>query len=505
MQQELDQLRKIIEENNINNNKQNIEYENQINNLQNLLKGKDALLKQYEGKKDNNDDINNLINEMNNKDNYINELKNIISDNDINNQKIIENYNLEKNELLNQIYLLNEQLKNNNTNYNITDINKKNSELNNIIKKLQKQLNEYNNKLKEKEKEVLLYKTKLQEQLKQSQISKEALYNSGNTLEMAMKGEEESKNKSQQIEMLLKENGNLKNNNNQLNQRIDELTKQNENYTKVNKDLMSQYAIINQKNSELLQQVNNLSLNQNVSNNNNINNNDLSEIKKKQEENEGLQIFIQKLTKDCEKYKEELENNKQRINMLQKENTSMKNQLERLAVEMPKELNALQRQLANRKNQGNDINNDNNINILLNKKNKEISDLKDKNKELQYKLEEKEAKDECSRYKTEDANLSNYEEEFDLRKMASGARAKNRSEDINIDYPGIQGVKERLKEVQFRLKNLEEQVKILISKVKCNDKIKPAFVQICQLLGYDPPTIDKICTSEKEKKKILGV
>ncbi len=144
-------------------------------------------------------------------------------------------------------------------------------------------------------------------------------------------------------------------------------------------------------------------------------------------------------------------------------------------------------------------------NNILSKLNQEISDLKKKNKELLFKLEDKEVKSQNSRYKTEDLNMSGYEEEFDLRKMATGARDKNRSEDINIDYPGIQGYKEKLKEYQFRIDNLEEQIKILLSKIKITNSIKPTFVQICQLLGYSSSLIEKMANSEKEKKKILGV
>ena len=121
-----------------------------------------------------------------------------------------------------------------------------------------------------------------------------------------------------------------------------------------------------------------------------------------------------------------------------------------------------------------------------------------------FQLEEKEVKSALSGYRTEDVNISNYEEEFDLRKMANGARDKNRSEDINIDYPGITGIKEKFKELEFRYKNLVEQVKILIGNITFNQKVKPQISQICQLLGYSPKTIGRILTS-KDKKKILGI
>ena len=293
-------------------------------------------------------------------------------------------------------------------------------------------------------------------------------------------------------------------------------------------------------------------INQNNGGNNNNNADDdlQSKLNKKEEELKALNTFIFKLQKELEKAKEDNEAYESKMNSLKKENNSIKKQLERLSETLPKELNALQKQLdeANRKNQqllaGNNNSNSNIImnhpknasttnvdtskkkikdknktldlnelqpekynNILskLNEANKEISELKNKNKELLFQLEDKEVKSAYSGFRTEDANLSNYEEEFDLRKMANGARDKNRSEDINIDYPGIQNVKEKLKELEFRYTNLVEQIKILIGNISVNQKIKPQISQICQLIGYSPKTTGRILNSAKDKKKILGV
>ena len=141
---------------------------------------------------------------------------------------------------------------------------------------------------------------------------------------------------------------------------------------------------------------------------------------------------------------------------------------------------------------------------LNNKANKEIEILKNKNKELQYKLEEKQVEEELSGFKTEDVNFSNYEEEFDLRKMINGAKDKNKSEDINIDYPGMQGVKDRNKELQQRVNMLSEQVKILISNININNKIKPQINQLCQLMKIPPKNIQLIIAG-KNKKQNLGI
>ena len=141
----------------------------------------------------------------------------------------------------------------------------------------------------------------------------------------------------------------------------------------------------------------------------------------------------------------------------------------------------------------------------LNAANKDIAALQKKNKELQYKLEEKQLKEELSGFRSEEANFSNYEEEFDLKKMVNGARDKNRSEDINIDYPGMQGVKEKYKDLQQNMNMLEEQVKILISNINCNNnKIKPQISQICQIMRIPAKNIPLIIAG-KNKKKSLGL
>ena len=140
----------------------------------------------------------------------------------------------------------------------------------------------------------------------------------------------------------------------------------------------------------------------------------------------------------------------------------------------------------------------------LNEAERKISLLQNKNKELQFKLDEKQVEREFSGYRTEDYNFSNYEEEFDLKKMVNGAREKNRSEDINIDYPGVQSVKDKYKELLQNMHLLEEQVKILISNINITNKIKPQISQICQLMRIKAENIQAIIAG-KDKKKNLGL
>ena len=476
IQKEIDQLINLIKENNItfNNDKINIEFEQKINNLQNILNNKEASLQNYEIQNNNNIEVNILIKEIKEKDKIIYELKNKIM-------------NSEK-----QIRLLNQKLKNSNTNNN---------------KLISQENHNLNIKLVDMEKENQFYKNKLEEMVNQINNIKKS--DNGN-------------NNSQEVINMVNKIKNLEFKINQLNQEIFQLKKEKDILELTNNNLLSEIEKINQNKTSQNQNTNDIDIS--------------SAIKKKEEEIEGLNAFIQKLTKQSEKYSEDIETYKIKINSLQKENTSIKKQLERLTIEMPKELNALKIQLdeANKKlsENNNDFSNNKTTNSInksntknkeklnkafdegmqkeiennmVTKLNKEISDLKNKNKELLFKLEDKEINLLNSGYKTDEQNMSGYEEEFDLRKMATGARDKNRSEDINIDYPGLQNYKEKLNELQFKFNNLKEQIKILLSKIKCTNIIKPTFVQICQLLGYKSIDIEKMVSSEKEKKKILGV
>ena len=610
LQQELEQLRKITE----NNNYKSIEYEQQINNLQNILNEKDELINQYKdsiqkiknnnmNKMNNQNDIfnlqkinNSLMNQLQSKNKEIENLKRLSNYKGNDNQKIIE-LNKIINDDKQQMQLLNKQ---------ITELKmgKTENEQNDLINKYKNEINELNNAFLKansiiEEKDIMIKKLKENTnsgnnlQLKIEQLNKhinqleqenknltdEIFKNNNlqnddniNALNMKisnLKGENEYyKNKAEELQeqikniqrtenknnnfndnilemiyddknndelhLIKKENQNLEYNVSQLNQKIANLNKLNE---KLNQELNQEKI----KNSELLEKL--------KPNKNNIivdnEKNDIEDkLKKKEDELEAINTFVLKLQKDLEKCKEENDNYKSKINTIEKEKVSLKKQLERLSITMPKELNALQTQLEEAKKiqiMANSISNvrnnnqrnisssntdrnkkkskekyktaeDNNINIdkynnLLekyNEANEKINELKNKNKELLFQLEEKEVKSALSGYRTEDVNISNYEEEFDLRKMANGARDKNRSEDINIDYPGITGIKEKFKELEFRYKNLVEQVKILIGNITFNQKVKPQISQICQLLGYSPKTIGRILTS-KDKKKILGI
>ena len=145
-----------------------------------------------------------------------------------------------------------------------------------------------------------------------------------------------------------------------------------------------------------------------------------------------------------------------------------------------------------------------NLKKQLNDAEKKISILQKKNKELQFKFEEKEVEKELSGFRSEEANYSILEEEYDIKKMANGVRYKNRSEDVNIDYPGIQDIKDKYRDLLQTMNMLQEQVKILICNINCNSKIKPQITQICQLMGIPAKNIQLIIAG-KDKKKALNL
>ena len=205
-------------------------------------------------------------------------------------------------------------------------------------------------------------------------------------------------------------------------------------------------------------------------------------------------------------------NNANEVNLLKKENGKLIEQIAKLTdenVKMQIEYNDLQKKYGKIKNEKknaiSNINNAGNDEIVneLKKVKKENEQIKKKNNELISQLEEKEIKHNFDN-KSEDGNKSNYEEEFDLRKMAKGAKEKNRSQDNNIDYPGIQLYKEKYRELDFNYNSLESLVKDLLLNVQVGNKNKNYVTQLCKVVGFDLETTNKILNN-KYNKKVLGL
>ena len=465
----LQQLLSTYEQNENNLNKQLDDLNNQFKNKIGQYEKQIIFLKNKLAKNNNNNpkikgEKKQDIIQENNLDMMKND-SNIISLNNKNMNliKIIKQQKATINGLQNQIIIFKNQID------QYDQMNKKQlEEMNNSIFK--------NNKIIE-QKDELIKKLREKKEIQNSQININMSNQTNNNELLLLKLENEKLKKDISMLQLPQNNNNLRNGNNisslyntntqELQQLNIGLIEENNSLKLKNKQLESKIQLLT-TNNEQLQNLNDNLKNQIV--------NLEQEIEKKKNEIDGLQAFINKLQSKLDA--EDMNVPKSNSTIKERKNTALTE--EENTKKIQKFLD------------------------LLNKANKDINDLQKKNKELQFKLEDKQVQEELSGFRTEEANFSNYEEEFDLRKMVNGTKEKNRSEDINIDYPGMQGVKDRNKELKQKMNMLIEQVKILIANVNINSKIKPQINQICQLMRIPAQNIQMII-SGKNKKKALGL
>lgn len=353
-----------------------------------------------------------------------------------------------------------------------------------------KQIDELNTNILSTNK-IIKAKDELIKQLSEKEISAFNNQNNGNN---------SNNNKSNEIFLLKMENENLKKQLEEFQNNILQKNNINNNLIKtdnikdiqdLNIRLKEENKAIQIQNSDLLKKIKELTL----------------QDKQIQDSFSSQKDAISKLESDLVKKNEELEGLKTFIFKLQ-------SQLESKADKQEKEMGSslsLRKKSNNLDNKsfegsGKDATAEK-MKVILNKLNdaeKQISILQNKNRDLQFQLEDKQIQKELQGFRTEDNNISNYEEEFDLKKMVNGARDKNRSEDINIDYPGVQGIKDKYKELLQNMNMLEEQVKILICNMNINNKVRPQIRQICQLMRISAKNIELIIAG-KDKKKALGL
>ena len=465
----LQQLLSTYEQNENNLNKQLDDLNNQFKNKIGQYEKQIILLKNKLAKNNNNNQIikgekkqdiiqDNNLDMMKNDSNIIS-----LNNKNMNLIKIIKQQKATINGLQNQIIIFKNQID------QYDQMNKKQlEEMNNSIFK--------NNKIIE-QKDELIKKLREKKEIQNSQININMSNQTNNNELLLLKLENEKLKKDISMLQLPQNNNNLRNGNNisslyntntqELQQLNIGLMEENNSLKLKNKQLESKIQLLT-TNNEQLQNLNDNLKNQIV--------NLEQEIEKKKNEIDGLQAFINKLQSKLDA--EDMNVPKSNSTIKERKNTALTE--EENTKKIQKFLD------------------------LLNKANKDINDLQKKNKELQFKLEDKQVQEELSGFRTEEANFSNYEEEFDLRKMVNGTKEKNRSEDINIDYPGMQGVKDRNKELKKKMNMLIEQVKILIANVNINSKIKPQINQICQLMRIPAQNIQMII-SGKNKKKALGL
>jgi chromosome segregation ATPase len=299
-------------------------------------------------------------------------------------------------------------------------------------------------------------------------------------------------------ELLLSKNEKSKNQIKELNDTIIEYEKQlyqkNEEISKIKMDKINDMKNLQNKDNNI--EIDRLKeeieqLKKNIKNNNSE-----EEINKLKEENEGLKQFFFKMKDKEEKIIEDNTDLKEKISSLKKENDAFKSYFNDKKVNMPSlsEYN---------KNMKRDIENKNfNLNdvlIELNNAKKEINILKKKNEDLFNELESKKFDNDFCGHFSEDKAMSNYEEEFDLKKMAKGAKDKNRSQDINIDYPGAQQVKDKFRELDYYYNSLEELVKKLLLNCTCTNKNRAYISELCRIVGFNDEVINKILNNKSKK------
>ena len=93
-----------------------------------------------------------------------------------------------------------------------------------------------------------------------------------------------------------------------------------------------------------------------------------------------------------------------------------------------------------------------------------------------------------------------YEEEIDMMQLKEGVRKKNRSLDLDIDYPGFNENQKKYQELEDRFNKLKDQViPILKENGVNNNKIitKNNVSNICNLLGTSVNTTNNILQNYK--------
>ena len=522
-------------------------YKNKINELNNILIGFKSKTRELEMKN------NNLRMQLKNAEQLKINFPNTINQNNLINNNLGINNLLKQKDI--QIKNLQRQLQIFQTNYirlnvQINDLNNKFNEkinqyenqissmsqiianhkktiasLQNNLNKKQSELEKYQKSMEGKgvEKNMKMLNMELKEKQSKINVLNEEIKNYQRKEEINQKQIEDMNNNILNYENIIKQKDELINNNYKDNNEVFKIKLENEKFKKQIEELKNSnnnnYLLQNQKmingninsyeapeirNQEYITKINDLNqeilnLKQNLSSINEEKTKLQLDMNKKNDELDGYKQVIFKLQNKLEQNNDKEEELKKRLNIeknmsghkteisIRDNNQNSKNLNK--SFEMPKDNNT---QLMNK------------FLGQLNEAEKKISLLQNKNKELQFKLDEKQVEKDFSGYRTEDYNFSNYEEEFDLKKMVNGAREKNRSEDINIDYPGVQTVKDKYKELLQNMHLLEEQVKILICNISITSKIKPQISQICQLMRIKAENIPAIIAG-KDKKRMLGL
>ena len=290
------------------------------------------------------------------------------------------------------------------------------------------------------------------------------------------------------------------------------LKKNLEEYEKSNNELKINYDKEVQKNIILQQQINNLEIENKkfLETLNKTKEEYESKLGKQNEELEGLKQLIFKLQEKREQTEDNFEFYQNKINQLENVNNKLTSYFKEHNISLnDSNKGYLSDKRNNQKSKNkkedklnktfNNSFNDKDIICQLNEAKKEIDTLKNKNKLLVSELETKQIQKNYCETLSEGGSPSNYEEEFDLRMMVTGTKNKNKSEDMNIDYPGIQQIKEKYRELDFHFNSMEEEVKKLLMNCQCTNKNMNYIKELCKMVKFDEDTTNRILGNKVKK------
>ena len=84
---------------------------------------------------------------------------------------------------------------------------------------------------------------------------------------------------------------------------------------------------------------------------------------------------------------------------------------------------------------------------------------------------------------TQSNNNSNFEEEYNDFDLANNANEKNNSEDMKIDYPGLNDINNKYEELKAKMEELKEIFKYIISRVQCEDPdLQQKAQRVCEIM-----------------------
>ena len=86
---------------------------------------------------------------------------------------------------------------------------------------------------------------------------------------------------------------------------------------------------------------------------------------------------------------------------------------------------------------------------------------------------------------TQSNNIS-IEQEFDFNDLAKNAKEKNNSEDMKIDFPGLNDINDKYEKLKNKMNELKKLIKEIIPEIQSEfPNIQQKAERICQILEIE--------------------